>query len=142
MAVSRHISICSTLNSFIGREEADHHDFCLGQRGEQIAADVEELQVAEIDASVTGVIRQVAEIDAIVNEVKRERVNGYKKSDIKNVDRLKEILVELHKKFIMTLPIIIANMYIRLAYMLFFQGGGAKKHIAGILNALQRQCLH
>lgn len=52
--------------------------------------------------------------------MKRERVNGYKKSDIKNVDRLTEILVELHKKFIMTLPIIIANMYIRLAYMLFF----------------------
>lgn len=101
MVVSRHFSICSTLNSFLGREEADYHDFCLGQRGEQIAADVEELQVVEIDASVTGVIRQVAEIDAIVNEVKRERVNGYKKSDIKNVDRLKEILVELHKKFIM-----------------------------------------
>lgn len=126
MAVSRHILICSTLNSFIGREEADRHDFCLGQRGEQIAADVEELQVAKIDASVTGVIRQVAEIDAIVNEVKRERVNGYKKSDIKNVDRLKEILVELHKKFIMKLPIIIASMYIRLAYMLFFQGGARK----------------
>lgn len=71
MVVSRHISICSTLNSFLGREEADHHDFCLGQRGEQIDADVEELQVAEIDASVTEVIGQVAEIAAIVNEMKR-----------------------------------------------------------------------
>lgn len=93
MAVSRHISICLTLNSFIGREEADHHDFCLGQRGKQIAADVEELQVAEIDASVTGVIRQVAEIDAIVNGVKREQLMDIKSKTLRmSIDLQKYLL--------------------------------------------------